>query len=164
MCYVNNNLSKCAKVNPAGVRSAEISNGYPDGRYFDISVQQLDGKSSATLNVNKDTVKVSTYKNGAWTDVYTLATKSDLSNKASYDSVVTDLNSPPTTVIIRTDSDPTGYPTNLGGNSCLAFQLNPGTKYSAQLAFSFSKDRLAIRRKYNSDTWTAWKYVDFTIS
>lgn len=100
----------------------------------------------------------------AWTDWETNATKSDLSNRASYTGNVTDLDSAPTTIILRTSTDPTGYPTNLGGNSCLAFQLNPGTRYSAQLAFSFSKDRLAIRRKSNSDTWTAWKYVDFTIS
>ena len=102
-------------------------------------------------------------QNGTWTwDSYAL--KSALDSRASCDSWVTDLDSAPKAIILRTNTDPTGYPTNLGGNSCLAFQLNPGTKYSAQLAFSFSKDRLAIRRKNNSDTWTAWKYVDFTIS
>lgn len=73
-------MSKCVKVNPAGVKSVEFSNGYPAGRYFDITVQQLNGQSSATLNVNKDTIKVSIYENGAWTDIYTLATKSDLPN------------------------------------------------------------------------------------
>ena len=101
---------------------------------------------------------------GTWGAWNVGVTKSDLSNRASYNSWVTDLDSAPDAIILRTNTDPTGYPTNLGGNSCLAFQLNPGTKYSAQLAFSFSKDRLAIRRKNNSDTWTAWKYVDFTIS
>ena len=101
--------------------------------------------------------------NGTWTwDSYAL--KSDLSNRASCNAWVTDLDSAPDAIILRTNTDPTGYPTNLGGNSCLAFQLNPGTKYSAQLAFSFSKDSLAIRRKNNSDTWTNWKYVDFTTS
>lgn len=71
-------MSNTVKKNPAGVRSAEISNGYPAGRYFDISVQQLDGKSSTTLKVDKDTLKVTTYENNTWTDRYTLATKSDL--------------------------------------------------------------------------------------
>lgn len=88
----NNNLSKCVKVNPAVVRSVEFSNGYPAGRYFDISVQQLNDQSSATLNVNKDTIKVSTYKNGAWTDIYTLATKSDLSSSQNLPYVVTCTN------------------------------------------------------------------------
>ena len=73
-------MSKCVKVNPAGVRSVEFSNGYPAGRYFDINVQQLDDKSSTTiLKVDKDTLKVTTYENNTWTDRYTLATKSDLS-------------------------------------------------------------------------------------
>lgn len=85
-------MSKCVKVNPAVVRSVEFSNGYPAGRYFDISVQQLNDQSSATLNVNKDTIKVSTYKNGAWTDIYTLATKSDLSSSQNLPYVVTCTN------------------------------------------------------------------------
>lgn len=89
---VNNNLSKCVKVNPDGVKSVEISNGYPSGRYFDISAQQLDGKSAASLNVNKDTLKVVTYENNIWTDRYTLATKSDLENITPifHDTVGTD--------------------------------------------------------------------------
>lgn len=101
LIQTNNNLSKCVKVNPAGVKSVEFSNGYPPGRYFDISVQQLNGQSSATLNVNKDTIKVSIYENGAWTDIYTLATKSDLLNLSrtlvSGDSFsdVKDLSIPP---------------------------------------------------------------------
>ena len=88
----NNNLSKCVKVNPDGVKSVEISNGYPSGRYFDISAQQLDGKSAASLNVNKDTLKVVTYENNIWTDRYTLATKSDLENITPifHDTVGTD--------------------------------------------------------------------------
>ena len=77
--YSNNNLSKCVKVNPAGLKSVEFSNSYPLGRYFDISVEQLGGESSAILKVDKDTLKVVTYENNTWTDRYTLATKSDLS-------------------------------------------------------------------------------------
>lgn len=101
--------------------------------------------------------------NGTWTwDSYAL--KSDLSRVASYNSWADNLDTPSNVIIARTPADPTGYPSNLGGNSCLVLQLNPGEKYSAQLAFGFSKDRLAIRRKSGSDTWTSWKYVDFTIS
>lgn len=74
----NNNLSKCVKVNPAGLKSVEFSNSYPLGRYFDISVEQLGGESSTILKVDKDTLKVVTYENNTWTDRYTLATKSDL--------------------------------------------------------------------------------------
>lgn len=125
----------------------------------------VSGNSASIFVIAGDAIALSIYRNGVGIySYYPIATKSDLSNRASYNSGVTDLDSAPDAIILRTNTDPTGYPTNLGGNSCLAFQLNPGTKYSAQLAFSFSKDRLAIRRKNNSDTWTAWKYVDFTIS
>ena len=34
--------------------------------------------------------------------------------------------------------------------------------YEAQLAFGFGADKMAIRRKSNSSTWTSWKY--FTAS
>lgn len=73
----NNNLSKCVKINPEGVKSATISNGYPEGRYFDISVEQLNGESIALFSVAKDTVDVVTYENNIWTNRYSLATKSD---------------------------------------------------------------------------------------
>lgn len=76
--YINN-LSKCVKINPEGVKSATISNGYPEGRYFDISVEQLNGESTALFSVTKDTVDVVTYENNIWTNRYSLATKSDLS-------------------------------------------------------------------------------------
>ena len=76
--YPNNNLSKCVKINPEGVKSATISNGYPEGRYFDIGVEQLNGESTALLSVTKDTVDVATYENNIWTNRYSLATKNDL--------------------------------------------------------------------------------------
>ena len=71
-------MSKCVKINPERVKSATISNEYPEGRYFDISVEQLNGESTALLSVTKDTVDVATYENNIWTNRYSLATKSDL--------------------------------------------------------------------------------------
>ena len=76
----NNNLSKCVKVNPDGVKSVEITNSYQPGRYFEISARQLDGESVALLSVNKDTLNVATYENNIWTNRYTLVTKSGLSS------------------------------------------------------------------------------------
>lgn len=74
-------MSKCVKINPEGVKSATISNGYPEGRYFDISVEQPNGESTALFSVTKDTVDVVTYENNIWTNRYSLATKSDLNAK-----------------------------------------------------------------------------------
>lgn len=155
----------------SGYYFGKLTQNTPDGTTdsnWIIEVQAFDNNPNyvyqrATRASNR--LMFTRYRNGsAWSNWEEGATKSDLDSRASCDSWVTDLDSAPKAIILRTNTDPTGYPTNLGGNSCLAFQLNPGTKYSAQLAFSFSKDRLAIRRKNNSDTWTAWKYVDFTIS
>ena len=74
---------------------------------------------------------------------------------------VTDLNNPPNAFIIQIIADTRipGYPSNLDGNTVLALQLYPGRDiYSAQLAFSFDMDKMAIRRKSGSATWTDWKY------
>ena len=74
-----------------------------------------------------------------------------------------DLNNPPPVLIFLTTTDPIGYPTGLGGNSCVVIQATPlNNKYTAQLAFSFGADNIAIRRKFNSDTWTDWRYFAAT--
>lgn len=78
-----------------------------------------------------------------------------------YASNVNDLNNPPSSFLLNTDVNPTGMP-SLGSNSCLVLQHNPGTKFSAQIAFSFGSDKLAIRRRSNSNTWSSWRYVTFS--
>ena len=55
---------------------------------------------------------------------------------------------------------PTANMPSLGGNSCIVLSQNPGSNYDAQLAFGFGADKLAIRRKNNSNTWTNWKYFN----
>lgn len=83
----------------------------------------------------------------------------------AFETGVMDLNSPPPAIILHTASNNSiiGYPSGLGGNSCTVFQNVPGgSSYSAQIAFSFGSDKIAIRRKSNSTTWTDWKY--FTAS
>lgn len=108
---------------------------------------------------------------GGWGEWHQLASKSDLSlfgNPGSWKIVETnirDLNNPPNALILHTDSSPNivGYPSGLAGNTCVVLQVLPGgADYSAQLAFSFGLDKMAIRRKSGSTTWTAWKY--FTAS
>ena len=76
---------------------------------------------------------------------------------------VTDLNNPPNAFILNTAVEPVGLPSYLGCNGCVVIQQNPGDKeYSAQLAFSFGSDKIAIRRRYGGEEWTNWKY--FTAS
>ena len=76
---------------------------------------------------------------------------------------VTDLNNPPNTFILNTAVEPVGLPSYLGCNGCVVIQQNPGdNRYSAQLAFSFGSDKIAIRRRYGGEEWTNWKY--FTAS
>lgn len=70
---------------------------------------------------------------------------------------VTDFDNPPNAIILQGAANAVGNP-NLGGNSSTVIQLNPGTQYSAQFGFSFGSDKLAIRRKFGSNTWTDWKY------
>ena len=79
MCYVNNNLSNTVKISPELIKNAIIDQGNVQNRLFNLGVTLSDG-TIAYLNVDKDTARATTYKDGTWTDLYTLATKSDLDN------------------------------------------------------------------------------------
>ena len=80
------------------------------------------------------------------------------SNRFSiYGKQVSDLDNPPAAFILNTDINPKGLP-ELDGNGCCVIQHNPGSKtYTAQLAFSFGCEKIAIRTK-KADSWSVWKY------
>ena len=70
---------------------------------------------------------------------------------------VSDLDNPPAAFILNTNINPKGLP-ELDSNGCCVIQHNPGSKtYTAQLAFSFGCEKIAIRTK-KSGSWSAWKY------
>lgn len=74
-----------------------------------------------------------------------------------YEKNVHDLDNPPNAFILNSGVNPKGLP-NLGGNGCCVIQHNPdGGAYTAQLAFSFGSDKIAIRRKKGS-SWSDWAY------
>lgn len=76
-----------------------------------------------------------------------------------YVRYVEDLNNPPRAFILNTGVNPIGLPPQLRSNSCLVIQQNPSDNlYTAQLAFSFGSDKIAIRRKSGTDSWSEWKY------
>lgn len=52
---------------------------------------------------------------------------------------------------------PTNYPTELGGNTVMILQKG-WSPFMAQLAFGHGSDKIAIRQKNGSNTWTSWKY------
>lgn len=67
------------KISPSAIKNAIIAQGNVQNRLFNLGVTLSDG-TIAYLNVDKDTARATTYKDGTWTDLYTLATKSDLDN------------------------------------------------------------------------------------
>ena len=70
------------------------------------------------------------------------------------------MDNPPEAYILLTSTTTKGFPSQLGGNACLVIQQNLTSKtYTAQLAFGFSSDKIAIRRKNGTAIWTDWKYV-----
>lgn len=74
-----------------------------------------------------------------------------------YEKQVSDLDNPPAAFILNTGINPKGLP-ELSSNGCCVIQHNPGSEtYTAQLAFSFGCEKIAIRTK-NSDSWSNWKY------
>ena len=74
-----------------------------------------------------------------------------------YEKQVSDLDNPPAAFILNTGINPKGLP-ELSSNGCCVLQHNPGSEtYTAQLAFSFGCEKIAIRTK-KSDSWSNWKY------
>ena len=71
---------------------------------------------------------------------------------------INDIDNPPIAIILRTTVNPVGLPEGLGSNGCIVIQQNPNNAFNCQLAFSFGSDKIAIRRKRNSNAWTDWKY------
>lgn len=53
------------------------------------------------------------------------------------------------------------FPSGLGGNGCVVIVATTNINYNAQLAFGFGSDKIAIRRKNGSTTWSEWKYANF---
>ena len=86
--------------------------------------------------------------------------------KDLYESVfanqVTDLNDPPKALIFKCISDANGFPAGLSGNNGLVFYGHFGNEYAVMMVISFGADKIAIRRKRSSASWSEWKY--FTAS
>lgn len=61
-------------------------------------------------------------------------------------------------MVFTTVADPKGLPDDFNSNSALVIQQNPGSEYSAQLAFSFG-GKIALRTRYSSMNWGSWKYL-----
>ena len=65
--------------------------------------------------------------------------------------------------MFATTPNPTGFPSGFCGNGCFVIQHNPtNAKYTAQLAFGFGSDKIAIRRKNDSEKWLEWHYIAFS--
>ena len=53
-------------------------------------------------------------------------------------------------------------PSGISGNQLCVIVACVNPNFNAQLAFSFGTDKLAMRRRNGSTTWTDWKYITFT--
>lgn len=58
----------------------------------------------------------------------------------------------------------TGTPPALSANGFIIISrgMSAGALYGVCIAFAFGADKMAIRRKHNSNVATEWKYVSFT--
>lgn len=154
---VNNNLNNTVKTSPASIKNAIIARGNTSNRFFDLGVTLSDG-TIAYLNVDKDTARATTYKNGTWTDLYTLAKKSDLTNAIVFRGVFTgDLNKASSGEIdagyytIRAADTVSNAPS--GAAWCTFIQFSGD--YHIQLIIQ--PNFLAVRRYAGSPVqWTGW--------
>ena len=110
----------------------------------------------ATAVLDKLTSKSYTLDQGTKTLIAAL-NELNSNSRSIFRGNITDLDNAPYSHILECGSNPTGMPSQMG-NSCMVFQFNPQANYSAQLAFSFGADKIAIRRKNGEDSWTDWKY------
>lgn len=60
------------------------------------------------------------------------------------------------------NSSTTGWPANMNANGIVIIVGTSDPTYNVQLAFGFGADKLVIRRRSGSTTWTNWKYVSFS--
>lgn len=62
--------------------------------------------------------------------------------------------------IYYTSANPTSFPSGLGGNACVVINTaSSSSNYAVQFAFGFGSNKIAIRRKNGSTTWTSWMYT-----
>lgn len=73
-----------------------------------------------------------------------------------------DLDNPPEKMIFSAMAGSTNLPDNLGGaNAVTVIRMKLGSSnFDAMIAFSFSADRIAIRRKGGTENWSKWKYFN----
>ena len=69
-------MSNTVKTSSESIKNATLARGSNANRLFDLDVTLSDG-TTAYLKMDKDTVRATTYKDDTWTELYTLATKSD---------------------------------------------------------------------------------------
>lgn len=76
------------------------------------------------------------------------------------------INEPPQTFCRFRNNCKGTMPSGLGGNQYSLYTQVPGklanSTYNVQVAVGFGSDKIAIRRKNGSTSWTAWKYVNLT--
>ena len=103
-----------------------------------------------------------TASNGTTYNIKDSTARDSISSNIDTSKTLSNINEA-TAVITFVAPGATNYPSGVGGNSGLLITYvaaNP--KYAAQLFMGFGYDKLAIRRKNNSETWSSWAY--FTAS
>lgn len=155
----NNNLSNTVKISPALIKNAIIARGNAENRLFDLSVT-LSDETIAYLNVEKDTVRATTKKDGTWTDLYTLITKSDLfgelcTNPNTFTALIAMVN---------------GYDSNISNVPDAAkkkFSVIQNVWASPNDMGDLTKTHMqvliigngggVVTRKYESNAWSSWQ-------
>lgn len=85
----------------------------------------------------------------------------ELNSKAPTGGIY-DLDNPPKKMIFSATAGSTNLPDGLGGaNAVTVIRMNLNNNaFEAMIAFSFSADRIAIRRKSGTENWSKWKYFN----
>jgi hypothetical protein len=143
-----NGLTKVTQI-PAGKELMFIDPTTNEGGIItleDLTKQILNGLLSQTFALDAGQKTIIQALNTLNSDRFSI-----------YEKQVSDLDNPPAAFILNTGINPKGLP-ELDGNGCCVIQHNPGSEtYTAQLAFSFGCEKIAIRTKKFA-SWSNWKY------
>lgn len=77
-------------------------------------------------------------------------------------SLTVDFNNPPNYYIFHANSRSTNIPHDMGNQFIVLNSITNNDMYGGMLVIGFGGSKIAYKNKNNSNTWSNWKYINFT--
>lgn len=77
-------------------------------------------------------------------------------------TLTVDFNNPPKHYIFHANSTSTNIPRGMGNQFIVLNSIINNDMYGGMLVIGFGESKIAYKSKNNSNTWSNWKYINFT--